>query len=130
VSSGEQLRQVRDIVLALPDVNERMSHGALCFFVQNQRALCYFDDDHRGDGRISLWCPVREGAQRELTAADPERFFAPTTSARGAFANWVGVFLDPSDPADIDWGEIAAILQDAYRLVAPAGLIARLAPPR
>lgn len=83
-----------------------------------------FHDDHRGDGRVSLWCPVRHGAQRELTTADPERFFAPTTSARGAFANWVGIYLDSPKPDAGDWREITAIPHDAYRLVAPARLIA------
>jgi hypothetical protein len=57
---------------------------------------------------------------------EPERFFKPPTSARGRFENWLGVFLDLPDAEDVDWDEIAAILKDAYRLVAPASLIAQL----
>jgi hypothetical protein len=126
VDSRDQLGSVRKIVLALPEVSERISHGAVSFFVLNERALCYFHDNHRGDRRISLWCPARQGAQRELTRGDPERFFAPTTSARGTFANWVGIYLDSPKPEAADWREITAILRDAYRLAAPARLIARL----
>ena len=48
------LDRVRRIVLALPGVNERMSHGEPCFFIRDKRPLCYFHDDHNGDGRISL----------------------------------------------------------------------------
>src|SRR5437762_5041987 len=52
------LDRVRRIALALPGVNERMSHGEPCFFVRDKRPLCYFHDNHNGDGRIALWCPV------------------------------------------------------------------------
>ncbi|MCU1657977.1 MAG: hypothetical protein JWO57_2633 [Pseudonocardiales bacterium] len=121
-----ELSLVRRIALALPDVNERMSHGARCYFVRDRQPLCYFHDDHRGDGRISLWCPVPDGAQQELVTADPERFFKPPVSARGTFANWLGVFLDEPDPDEVDWDEIAAIVEDSYRLVAPKELIAQL----
>ncbi len=118
--------RVRELALALPEVTERLSHGAVCFFVQNRRPLCYLHDNHRGDRRVSLWCPLPAGTQDELVTADPLRFFRPTTSSRRAFEHWVGIFLDPADPAELDWDEIAAILADAYRLVAPAKLVRQL----
>ena len=72
-----------------PGVNERLSHGAPCFFVQDKRPLCYYHDDHHGDGRISLWCPAPPGVPEELVGAEPERFFEPTPSASGTFqAGW------------------------------------------
>ena len=59
------------------------------------------------------------GAQQELTASDPERFFRPPyVGGRG----WIGVRLD----RDPDWAEIAELCQDAYRDIAPASLSARL----
>ncbi len=118
-----ELNRVRKVALALPEVNERLSHGAPCFFVQDERALCYYHDDHRGDGRVSLWCPALLGIQQELVGAEPDRFFKPPTSAAGHFRDWVGVFLDTSK---VDWDEIAAILEDAFRTVAPKKLIAEL----
>ena len=118
-----QFDRLRRIALALPEVNERTSHGEPCFFVQDKRPLCYYHDDHNGDGRVSVWCPVPDGVQDELVAADPDRFFAPPTSARGVFATWLGIYLDVPD---VDWAEVAAILEDAYRVVAPKRLAAAL----
>jgi len=61
-----------------------------------------------------------------MVSAEPVRFFAPSTSARGAFAGWLGVYLDTSGKHKVDWGEVAAIVQDAYRHVAPKSLVAEL----
>jgi hypothetical protein len=122
--SKHELNQVRRLVLTLPEVTERVSHGATCFFVQDKRPLCYYHDDHRGDGRISLWCPSSRGVQEELVTSEPERFFRPPTSSSGAFSGWLGVFLDLSGENEVDWGEVAAILEEAYRHVAPPDLIA------
>jgi len=103
-----------------------MSHGATCFFVRGRRPICYFHD-HHNDDRVSLWCPAPPGVQEALVAAEPERFFTPPTSARGTFSTWIGVFLDASgDTLVVDWEEIAEIVEDAFRLVAPASAIAEL----
>jgi hypothetical protein len=58
-------------------------------------------------------------AQAALVAADPERYFVPPyVGGRG----WLGVRLDvPVDP-----DEIAELVADAYRVVAPRTLVARL----
>lgn len=123
---GCDLDRVRRIALALPEVNERISHGEPCFFVRNHRALCYYHDDHNGDGRVSLWCPARPGVQEEMVSADPERFFTPPASAKGTFSGWLGVFLDTLGENNGDWAEVTAIVEDAYRCVAPKQLIAEL----
>jgi hypothetical protein len=120
-----ELDRVRNIALALPEVNERLSHGTPCFFFRNTRPLCYFHDDDHSDGRVSLWCPAPLGVQEELVVAEPERFFKPPTSARGTFSHWLGVYLDNSG-ASVDWDEIAAIVEDAFRLVAPKAISADL----
>ena len=120
--------RVREIALGLPEVTERRSHGEPCFFVRDKRPICYFHDDHNGDGRISLWCPAPPGAQDELVNTDPVRFFRPEPSAGGVFADWVGVYLDDPRPDAATWGEIAEIIEDAYRWVAPKGLVELLNP--
>ena len=57
--------------------------------------------------------------QEHLAATEPDRFFRPPyVGHRG----WLGVRLD----VDVDWDEIAAICEDAYRVVAPKKLIAVL----
>jgi hypothetical protein len=55
----------------------------------------------------------------ELVAEDPRRFFVP----RFGGYDWVGMRLDlqPDGPG---WQEVAEILTDAYRQVAPKFLIA------
>jgi hypothetical protein len=120
------LDRLRDIALALPEVSERQSHGAPCFFVRDKKALCYFHDDHRGDGRVSLWCPAPPGVQEEMVDSEPERFFKPPTSASGSFSNWLGVFLDTAGEDRVDWDEIATLLEDGFRTVAPTELVAVL----
>lgn len=75
--------RVRGIALDLPGVSERTSHGVPCFFVGDSKPLCYYHDNHRGDGRLALWLPAPEGVQEEMLHAEPHRFFRPQTSARG-----------------------------------------------
>ncbi len=120
-----EIDRVRAIALVLPEVTERLSHGATCFFVRDQRPVCYFHD-HHNDDRVSLWCPAPPGVQEALVASEPTRFFKPPTSASGTFSDWLGVFLDLSGDAAFDWDEIAEILEDAFRLVAPATAVAEL----
>ena len=77
---------MRGIVLALPGVSERVSHGEPGFFIGTTRALCCYHDTHNGDGRVSLWSPARPGVQEELVTGEPGRFFKPPMSARDTFA--------------------------------------------
>ena len=123
-----ELNRVRKIALGLPEVNERLSHGTICFFVRDKRPLCYFHDVdfHREGSRVSLWCPAPPGVPADLVAAEPERFFRPTPSADGTFSDWLGVYLDKSGENTVDWGEVAAIIEDAYRTVAYKKLIIEL----
>ena len=59
------LKRVRKICLALPEVSERLSHGAPSFFIREKKTLCMFVDDHHGDGILGLWCPAFPGVQEE-----------------------------------------------------------------
>lgn len=63
--------------------------------------------------------PAPPGAQQELTASGPDRFFRPPyVGGRG----WIGVRLD----RDVDWAEVGELCRDAYRAIAPPSLAARL----
>ncbi len=116
-----ELDRVRRIALALPEVTERLSHGAPCFYIQNKRALCRYHDHHRGDDRISLWCPVEPSVQEALVADRPKLFFKPTPSAGGIFADWIGAYLDTQD---VDWKLVATVVEQAFVKVAPSKLVA------
>ncbi len=123
---GDLLTSVRGIALRLPEVNERFSHGAPCFFVRDRRPIGYFHAHHGGDDRVTLWCPAPNGVAEDLAAADAARFFRPRQSDSGVFADWLGVILDPAPDGGVDWVEVAAIMEEAFRLVAPRQLVARL----
>jgi hypothetical protein len=42
------------------------------------------------------------------------------------FSSWLGAFLDLGGHCRVDWEEIAAIVEDAFRYVAPKRLVAEL----
>ena len=110
---------MREICSALPEVSERLSHGAPTFFVRAKKTFVMFHDDHHGDGRLALWCAAPAGVQETLVEEEPDRFFRPPyVGHRG----WLGVRLD----RDLDWGEVAQVLRDAYRCVAPKTLAAQV----
>jgi hypothetical protein len=62
----------------------------------------------------------------ELVNAEPQRFFEPQISAAGTFSGWLGMYLDTTGENSVDWNEIAGVLEDAFRVVAPKKLIAQL----
>jgi hypothetical protein len=117
--SVRALARVRKICLALPEVNERPSHGAPTFFVRDKKTFVMFHDDHHGDGRLAIWCAAPLGAQEAMVQAEPDRFFRP---ADVGHRGWLGLRLD----RELDWGEVAEVIEDAYRTVAPKTLVARL----
>ncbi len=79
-----------------------------------------FAMQHGHEERPSLWVKAPPGVQELLVGAAPGRFFRPPyVGGRG----WLGVYLDVPD---VDWDEIAEIVADAYRQVAPKRLVARL----
>jgi hypothetical protein len=113
------LRRLRRICLALPQVTERPSHGAPTFFVRDKKSFVMFHHDHHGDDRLAIWCAAPPGVQAELADQEPQRFFRPPyVGHRG----WLGVRLD----VEVDWDEVAGIVADAYRMVAPKGLVRQL----
>ena len=65
-----------------------------------------------------------ESALHEMVSLDPA--LSGRHLGTGLLNHWLGVFLDPSDDALVDWDEIAEILEDAFRLVAPASAVAQL----
>jgi hypothetical protein len=109
-----ELDQLRRLCLALPEVTERLSHGEPAWFVRDKTLFVMFADHHHDD-RLAFWCAAPPDAQAAMVAAMPDRFFVPPyVGVRG----WVGIRLD----VPVDWEEIAEIVTDAYRTVAPKRL--------
>jgi hypothetical protein len=112
--------RIRGVCLALPEVTERLSHGAPTWFVRDKKSfVTLWAHGHHDNEFAHLWCAAPPGAQGELVAARPDRFFRPPyVGGRG----WIGVRLD----REVDWTEIAELCQDAYRAIAPPRLVAEL----
>ncbi|WP_280401819.1 MmcQ/YjbR family DNA-binding protein [Nocardia carnea] len=114
----DPLSNLRRLCTALPETTERLSHGEPTWFIRGKKTFVTYADHHHDD-RLSFWCAAPPGAQEALVTAEPERFFRPPyVGHRG----WLGVYLD----VPVDWAEIAEIVTDAYRVVAPKTLVARL----
>ena len=116
MNSATELERLRALCIALPEVTEKVSHGEPTWFV---RRVFVSYADHHHDDRVAFWCAAPPGAQEALVAAQPDRYFRPPyVGGRG----WIGVWLD----AGPDWDEIAEIVVEAYRVIAPRRLVALL----
>jgi hypothetical protein len=122
VTAEDLLGRTRAICSAFPEVAERPSHGAPTWFVRDRKAfVTLWLDGHHDLEFPHLWCAAPPGAQAELVAEAPDRFFRPPyVGHRG----WLGVRMDGA----VDWAEVAELCADAYRTVAPKRLAERLGP--
>jgi hypothetical protein len=110
--------RIRAICLAFPGVTERQSHGSPAFFAGKQ-FLMLWPSGHHDHDFPHMWCAAPPGAQFELVTTEPDRFFRPPyVGGRG----WVGARLD----RDVDWDELRAVCEDAFRAVASKKLVAEL----
>jgi len=109
---------VRRLCLALPGTTERLTHGSPAFFAGRQFVMLW-PDGHHDHTFPHLWCAAPPGVQEGMVAIRPERFFRPPyVGGRG----WLGVRLDRR----VSRAELAALVGDAYRCVAPRRLLAQL----
>ena len=115
-AAAEALARLRPICRALPEVEERLSHGEPAWFVRGKRLFVAFADRHHDD-RVACWCAAAPGVQAALARQRPEHYFRPPyVGHRG----WLGIYLD----VDVDWDEVEALVHEAYVTVAPARLAA------
>lgn len=114
------LARVREIALALPGASEKVSHGRPVFFTRKIFA-CYGASVKGDDG----WEQYPESL---LVLPDPaelsalrgdDRFFVP---AYYGPSGWIGLHLGD----DVDWGEVAELVDESFRNTAGKRLIAEL----
>lgn len=102
----------------MPESTEKLSHGEPTFFVR-KKVFAMFANNHHNDGHIAVWLPAAPGVQDMLVASEPQKFFKPPyVGVRG----WIGVELER-----IGDDELAYLIRDAWRLVAPKTLKTRAA---
>ena len=105
--------QLRSLCLALPEVEERVSHGEPAWFVRRRLFVTFADHHH--DDRVAFWCAAEREQRDAMVTSSAERFFVPPYyGVRG----WLGVYLDIA----IEWDEIGDIVRDAFLLIAPPRL--------
>lgn len=119
------LDRLRAICLALPGAEEVSSHGRPAF--RTTKAFVNYrygpkGGEHRPDHTlVVLPDPEDEAALR----ADP-RFVVPAYLGP---SGWLGTDLSDGGrraPEDVDWQEVAELVEASYRRTAPARLVARL----
>jgi predicted DNA-binding protein (MmcQ/YjbR family) len=116
------LTRLRKLCLALPEAHEVEAWGEPTFRVKNKLfAMHAAANNHHGGGRPAVWLKSTREEQARLLAAFPGRFFSPPYVGKGG---WVGIWLD-EEP---DWDLVADFVREAYLLIAPKKLAARLVP--
>lgn len=114
------LARVRSLALALPETDERTSHGSPGFRVGGEKAgkyFAYFADQHHGTEHIAVL--VRTSGMDELLSLvedQPHVYFKP---AYYGASGWVGIILNRPG---VDWDAVAEWLQRSWRGAAPKRL--------
>ena len=115
--SEKQLARVRQFCLALPETEERLSHGEPTFFLK-KKVFVMFANNHHDDGHLAVWLPAPSGFQSALIEAQPDVYFKPPyVGGRG----WIGIELDRISDEDLRFH-----IQTAWELVAPRRLLAKV----
>ena len=118
VPEDERLRRTSELCLALPEAERELSGRHAGFRVRG-RTFAYYQDDHHGDGMVTLVFKPPPGEGEMLLAAGPGRFLRPAyLGTRG----WLALRLDQGP---VDWDEVWELVTESYLQVAPKRLAAR-----
>ena len=112
MSVVDPIPQVREICLALPEATEKPfgGHTAPTFRIRDKIFVMTSEDG------LSMMFKAGPGVQDAVVSENPTRFFVPKyVGSKG----WVGARLD----VEHDWDEIAELIEDSYRLIAPKRLV-------
>ena len=113
------LERVRAIALALPETEERESHGSPGWRSRGKsgKYFAHFNDRHHGSPHVALL--VKTSGVDEMAALverDPETYFRP---AYYGASGWVGIILDRPG---VDWDHVSDWLERSWCSIAPARL--------
>lgn len=109
----DHLERVRKFCLALPEVEEKLSHGEPTFFVK-KKVFVMFANNHHNDGRVAIWSAATSEVQQALIEAEPDKFFKPPyVGVRG----WIGINLNRVKDT-----ELASHIRQAWLMIAPVKL--------
>lgn len=113
----DALQVVRETALALPETEERASHGQPTFFVAGKQ-FAQFRDNHHGDGKTVV-CVRTSSLDEQATLLDA----APEVYSKPAYlgsSGWLSVNL--AGPA-VDWSHVVDRISQSWELAAPQRLL-------
>jgi len=117
------LGRLREICLALPGADVKVSHGRPAFFTKKIFAMygAVLKGEHNtGEyDQALVFMPAEE--ELEAISAD-DRFFTP---AYWGPSGWQGLDLSGAG-ATVDWNEVAELVEDSFRATATGRLITEL----
>ncbi|MFD1506805.1 MmcQ/YjbR family DNA-binding protein [Georgenia yuyongxinii] len=122
------LALLRTIALAFPEAEEVVSHGRPNFRVR--KVFAVYGSGTKGPAATRVrydhgLVVLPEESERPALVQDP-RYFVPAYLAP---SGWIGVDLTArgrDGPDDVDWDEVAELLDGSYRQVAGPRLVTRL----
>lgn len=115
------LAEVRRIALGFPGAQEKVSHGRPGFFVSKMFAMYGGSTKESGAMTVVPHCVLVKVDDSERAALTRDgRFFVPAYLGP---SGWLGLDFDR---ADVDWAEVAELVDASYRLVAPPKLLDQL----
>jgi predicted DNA-binding protein (MmcQ/YjbR family) len=114
------VERLRSVCLSFPEAHEVEAWGEPTFRVKNKMFAMYASSDtHHGGGRPSVWVKSTLVNQDLLVRWQPARYFVPPYVGP---SGWIGIYLDKRP----SWKTIADIVRDAYLLILPKKLRAKI----
>ncbi len=113
MAEDEVLVRLRGICLALPETNERLTWGHPNFRV-GEKIFCSYTGEKATLEPSSIG--FKTGKEIQGVFLKDPRFFKPAYVGQHG---WVGLHCDA---APLDWEEIAELVKQSYRLIAPKKL--------
>lgn len=114
------LRRVREIALALPGADEKVSHGHPAFFTT--KVFAYFGGSIKVDGEYVAHTQslvIKPDAEEARALLDEARCYRPAYLGP---SGWVGIDLTD----ETEWDEMAELVDTSFRNTAGKRLIAQL----
>ena len=106
--------RVGALAAALPQVEEKISHGSPCWRVADKRMFAYFWHNHHADDITAVLVKTSGAEEQEmLIEMDPDIYFKPPYLGP---SGWVGVRLDQPGT---DWDLVEHRLRESWKLAAP-----------
>lgn len=114
---SDLLQRVREAALALPETEEKLSHGQPSFFVAGKQ-FAQFRDNHHADGKIVV-CVRTSSLDEQAMLLESDAM----TYSRPAYlhhSGWISINLSGQF---VDWGHVADRIAASWELAAPRRLL-------